>query len=49
MISFETFFHFLFGIEFWAVDNILKKQIVNSKKFDLMNVNASKECFIMPK
>ena len=34
----ERFFS-LRGIEFWAVDNIPKKQIVNSEKFDLMNVN----------
>ena len=34
----ERFFS-LWGIEFWAVDNIPKKQIVNSEKFDLMNVN----------
>ena len=34
----ERFFS-LQGIEFWAVDNIPKKQIVNSEKFDLMNVN----------
>ena len=34
----ERFFS-LRGIEFWAVDNIPKKQIVNSEKLDLMNVN----------
>ena len=34
----ERFFS-LRGVEFWAVDNIPKKQIVNSEKFDLMNVN----------